>query len=86
MKINRSNNNDIKFPTGHFQAYKYYIGKGNNSILVRGALKTRFWWSMGDFDSWDEYNFLWTQWRSGRIMDSIKPANVAEDKKSDPNA
>ncbi len=40
--------------------YKYYIGKGNNSILVRGALKTRFWWSMGDFEGWEDYNFMWT--------------------------
>lgn len=59
-KINRSNNYDIKFPTATFPPYKYYIGRGNNSILVRAALKTRFWWSMGDFDTWDEYNFLWT--------------------------
>ena len=48
------------FPTASFNPYKYYIGKGNNSILVRAALKTRFWWSMGDFDTWDDYNFMWT--------------------------
>jgi hypothetical protein len=82
-KINKSNNYDVKFPIGHFQAYKYYIGKGNNSILVRGALKTRFWWSMGDFDTWEEYNFLWTQWRSKKINDAIKSAPKTEDKKTD---
>jgi len=57
-KINKSNNNNIVFPTASFPPYKYYIGRGNNSILVRAALKTRYWWSMGDFEGWDEYNFV----------------------------
>ena len=52
-KINKSNNNTLtQFPTTTFPPYKYYIGKGNNSQVVRAALKTRFWWSMGDFDEW----------------------------------
>ena len=72
MKINKSNNYDIKFPTSSFPPYKYYIGRGNNSILVRAALKTRFWWSMGDYDDWSDYNFLWTQWKSNKILESIK--------------
>jgi hypothetical protein len=28
---------------------------------------------MGDFDEWDEYNFLWTQWKSNKIVSVIKP-------------
>ena len=27
---------------------------------------------MGDFDDWDEYNFIWTQWKSNRVLASIK--------------
>ena len=72
-KINKSNNNDVKFPIASFPPYKYYIGRGNNSILVRAALKTRFWWSMGDFDEWSDYHFLWTQWKSNKILAQIKP-------------
>ena len=60
IKINKSNNYNIPFPTASFPPYKYYIGKGNNSILVRAALKTRFWWSMGDFEEWSDYHFMWT--------------------------
>ena len=71
-KINKSNNHSQTFPVASFMPYKYYIGRGNNSILVRGALKTRFWWSMGDFDGWEEYNFMWTQWKSNKIIDSLK--------------
>ena len=50
----------IQFPTATFAPYKYYIGRGNNSNIVRTALKSRFWWSMGEYDSWDDYNFIWT--------------------------
>ena len=60
LKINLSNGINVIFPKTSFAPYKYYIGRGNNSILVRNCLKTRFWWSMGDFDEWDEYNFIWT--------------------------
>ena len=73
IKINKSNNNNLTFPNSSFPPYKYYIGRGNNSILVRAALKTRFWWSMGDFDDWSDYNFLWTQWKSNKILAQIKP-------------
>jgi hypothetical protein len=73
MKINKSNGSDIAFPKAVFTPYKYYIGRGNNSILVRAALKQRFWWSMGDFEEWDDYNFMWTQWKSNKILDCIKP-------------
>lgn len=62
----------MPFPTATFPPYKYYIGKGNNSILVRAALKTRFWWSMGDYEEWIDYNFMWTQWKSNRIIDGLK--------------
>lgn len=71
-KINQSNGFTVPFPKGSIVPYKYYIGKGNNSLLVRNALKTRFWWSMGDFEEWHEYNFLWTQWKSNKILAQIK--------------
>ena len=72
LKINQSNNAIIPFPKASFTPYKYYIGRGNNSILVRNCLKARFWWSMGDFEDWDEYNFIWTQWKANKIVAKIK--------------
>ena len=72
-KTNKLSTFDLKFPIASFSPYKYYIGRGNNSILVRAALKTRFWWSMGDFDDWSDYNFMWTQWKSNKILEAIKP-------------
>ena len=72
LKINQSNNVIIAFPKQSFTPYKYYIGRGNNSLLVRNCLKSRFWWSSGDFEEWDEYNFLWTQWTTNKIIGKIK--------------
>lgn len=31
LKINKSNSNNIQFPTATFTPYKFYIGRGNNS-------------------------------------------------------
>lgn len=28
---------------------------------------------MGDFDEWSDYHFMWTQWKSNKIIDGIKP-------------
>lgn len=27
---------------------------------------------MGDFETWDEYNFMWTQWKSNKIINGLK--------------
>lgn len=69
IKVLKSNGVEkINFPTASFAPYKYYIGRGNNSGIVRTALKSRFWWSMGDYDDWEDYNFIWTQWKSNKIL------------------
>lgn len=36
----------------------YYVGKGNNSMLIRGLMKRRFWWTEGTLE---QANFVWTQ-------------------------
>ena len=71
-KLNLTNGITVPFPKASIPPYKYYIGKGNNSILVKNCLKQRFWWSVGDFEEWDEYNFMWTQWKSNKIVGCIK--------------
>ena len=39
--------------------YKYYLGKGNNSLLVKSLMKRRFWWT--EVDDPKAANFVWTQ-------------------------
>ena len=38
---------------------KVFVGKGNNSQLVRSLIKRRGWWSFTE--KWEEANFVWTQ-------------------------
>ena len=47
---------DIK---AEFGRYKIYIGRGNNSNLVRSLIKRRFWWVI--VDDYKKANFVWTQ-------------------------
>lgn len=51
--------------------YKYFIGKGNNSIMVRGLFKNRFWWIPSDKNEMDTVNFMWTQIKNIKHMDSL---------------
>jgi hypothetical protein len=41
------------------QRYKYYLGKGNNYLLVKSLLKRRFWWTAEEDPK--KANFVWTQ-------------------------
>lgn len=42
------------------QLYKCFVGKGNNSILIRTLFKTRFWWLLHDKEEIERVNFMWT--------------------------
>jgi hypothetical protein len=51
--------------------YKYFIGKGNNSIMVRSLFKNRFWWVQNDKEEMEKCNFCWTQLKKQTIMDVL---------------
>ena len=59
--------------------YKYFIGKGNNSIMVRSLFKNRYWWVQHDKESLENCNFCWTQIRKVNIMEAL-PAKFASKK------
>lgn len=39
---------------------KYYIGQGNNHVLVKSIFKNRQWWIQSEKENFDECNFIWT--------------------------
>ena len=52
--------------------YKFFIGKGNNSVMVRKVLKQRWWWSANDNkDDLANCNLIWTQWRKNAIINML---------------
>ena len=40
---------------------------------------------MGDFDDWEGYNFIWTQWKSNKILSCIKPFKELKEKQDQDN-
>jgi len=59
------------------QPYKCFVGKGNNSFMIRTLFKTRYWWLLHDKEELDKVNFMWTQLRKNSIMDQL-PCNLEE--------
>jgi hypothetical protein len=52
--------------------YRYFVGKGNNSIMVRSLFKNRFWWVQHDKEDITGCNFCWTQLRKVHIFEALK--------------
>ncbi|CAD8142301.1 unnamed protein product [Paramecium pentaurelia] len=50
--------------------YKAYVGKGNNGMLVRQILKSRWWWSIQD--EMEQCHFVWTQLKVNSIHENMK--------------
>ena len=52
FKINFSNNIYVSLDLNKYDdslnisKYKVFVGKGNNSLLIKGLLKRRFWWEI----------------------------------------
>lgn len=38
--------NKIRVTPGPVVLYKAFVGKGNNSILIKNVIKNRFWWNI----------------------------------------
>ena len=59
-KINFTNSLFVEPLVEREESYKVFIGKGNNSMLVRGLMKRRFWWTIVDKPT-EDANFAWSQ-------------------------
>ncbi|KAL4491452.1 hypothetical protein ABPG72_008108 [Tetrahymena utriculariae] len=91
--INFSNNMTMQpVPVNGVKQYKAYITKGNNGVLIRAALKNRWWWSLSEqSEDYDNINFLWTQWRKPLFYKTIKTRselclNTAKDDEQEENS
>ena len=60
-KINFSNRLYVLTPKTIISPYKAYVGGGNNSRLIKGIVKRRYWWVLVEKSYSNEANLLWTQ-------------------------
>lgn len=54
--------------------YRAYIGRGNNSLLIKSLLKRRYWWTIEDDHK--TANFIWTQLKINSVFDRQKPCEI----------
>lgn len=67
-----SNGVNITQGVGNF---KYFVGKGNNSALVKKILSSRNWWI--STENIEEANFIWTQWKDKNFIQTLpKGSNI----------
>ena len=59
--------------------YRFYVGKGNNSALVRSILANRWWWNRVDEEEKLSANFVWTQWLDMDSLEQSEPLQLTAD-------
>ena len=58
-KLNHSNKLFVEPPLEYEHRLKVYVGKGNNSSMVRALISRRYWFAVTE--RVEEANFIWTQ-------------------------
>ena len=76
FRINFTNGLYVKHKDEGDKSLKIFVGFGNNSVLVKGLMRRRFWWQIVDKMS-EDVNFVWTQLKvseffKGQIHSKIK--------------
>jgi hypothetical protein len=87
LTINTSNS--VSVVPSQNSGYFYYLGKGNNSELVKRVLMTRPWWTQAEDDKFPNVNFTWTQILNTKFIQTVplaehqknSPAEVSEKEK-----
>lgn len=72
MYTNINLNHDEGMP---HQRYKVFVGRGNNSLLVKSIIKRRFWWEIVNSLDDSDVNLFWTQNKLDKIFTSQKQSS-----------
>ncbi|OMJ91801.1 hypothetical protein SteCoe_5585 [Stentor coeruleus] len=67
----KSNGMKIQHNPDFVQSFKYYIGKGNNSKLIKQLMSRRMGWSRVKLGEIHTANFVWTEWIEDSILQSL---------------
>jgi hypothetical protein len=78
--IIRQSNAVLVRPPALAISYKYYIGPGNNSFLIKHVLDSRTWWTKTD--AIDQAHFIWMQWNDPEVYEYLSLARSYENARS----
>lgn len=76
--MNISNNIRILNDKQDMKPYVLYIGKGNNSTLIKNVIKSRPWWVVTEDKNDPTINMVWTQLRQNEVLAEYKSMKVEE--------
>ena len=72
QELCRSNGIEISCPCDNHLTYKYHLGPGNNSKLLKQCLSQRWWWVRVTDGDMASANLVWTQWREQNFLDGLQ--------------
>lgn len=70
--VNLSNNLRILNEKIECKPYVIYVGKGNNSTLIKNVIKSRPWWQLTEDKNDPSINMVWTQLRQNEVLAEYK--------------
>ena len=70
-QVNKSNGLSIVNSEEASQGFRYFLGSGNNSKLVKQLLSSRWWWTRVSQEEKETANFFWTQWKEWPVINSL---------------
>jgi hypothetical protein len=70
--VNLSNNLKIFNEKTDMKPYVIYVGKGNNSTLIKNVVKNRPWWVVTEDSTDPNINMVWTQLRQNEVLNEFK--------------
>ncbi|OMJ87511.1 hypothetical protein SteCoe_10765 [Stentor coeruleus] len=74
LLINNSNN--VAIVPSQNPNYIYFLGKGNNSELVKRIFTSRPWWTQADEETFPNVNLAWTQILNTKFIQTIPLADI----------
>jgi len=71
LTLNNDNKIEIKTNQPGIQQFRYCVLNGNNSALVKGLFRQRWWWCSSEKEDYISSNLLWTQWKKQEFIAKI---------------
>ncbi|OMJ82505.1 hypothetical protein SteCoe_16792 [Stentor coeruleus] len=78
ITLTKSNGMKIQHNEDLLTSYKYYVGKGNNSKLIKHLMSQRQGWTRVKFREIQTANFIWNEWIDNTILHYLQVSEKIE--------